>query len=90
MSDIDENVEKQRLIQEKLAQARALLVDVGRLANDGYFPDIQFMGLTYDPSFGWYTEGGELVEASEWNSSGCSIGLEDKLREWNSSGCVNF
>jgi hypothetical protein len=65
----------ERVVQEKLAAARKLLIEAGTLADEGSVEFVQFLGLTYERSFGWF-RGDELVAASEWNASECVIGSE--------------
>ena len=77
--------ETQRMIQEKLTAARKLLVEAGTLADEGDIEFVQFLGLTYERSFGWF-RGDELVAASEWNASECVIG---STRWQSSSWCLD-
>ena len=70
-------------IQEKLAQARQLLVEAGKLAEDQGITHLEFMGLVFESSYGWF-HGEELEEASDWNHSDCVIGSN-----WVRYGSVN-
>jgi hypothetical protein len=64
---------KQKEMQEKLTAARKLLVEAGSLAQE-IGVELEFMGLRYENSFGWFSYDGELQEPSEWNTSHCVIG----------------
>jgi hypothetical protein len=64
----------QVLIQHKLAEARRLLIDAGKLSCDNHVGELYFMGMVFDPGFGWFTPDGELQEESDWNDSACVIG----------------
>lgn len=73
----------ERAIQEKLAAARQLLIEVSTIAEDNLITDdIEFAGLKLERRFGWF-RGAELEIASEWNASHCVIG--SNLRDWQSS-----
>lgn len=65
--------EAQRKIQERLSAARSLLIEAGVLADESGVEFIDFMGLNYERSFGWFHRD-ELQEPSEWNASSCVIG----------------
>lgn len=84
--------ETERLIQEKLTEARALLVEVGQLVDHSLLESVDFMGLVYENRFGWF-HGEDLQEESEWNQSSCVIGSkmgEHGTMDWQSSassGC---
>lgn len=65
--------EAERRIQEKLAAARALLIEAGSIADEEGIEFIDFMGLNHERSFGWF-HGEDLREPSGWNSSACVIG----------------
>jgi hypothetical protein len=83
----DERELKIQLIQAKLAMAQELLKDATALANQAAV-NLDFMGMKYDSSFGWVSQGGELIEASEWNSSSCSIDIEKVHNPyWYQSSC---
>lgn len=60
-------------IQARLAEARRLLSEAGELADESG-EVLHFMGMVFEPSFGWFTPDGGLQEPSEWNASDCVIG----------------
>lgn len=64
----------EKVIQEKLAAAAKLLYEAGYLAEEQHQGELSFMGLVFEPGFGWFSQDGELQEASEWNASACVIG----------------
>lgn len=68
-----ENESKILRMQGLLAEARRLLGEAGDLA-DQTSETIHFMGLVFEPSFGWFSPDGGLQQASDWNSSDCVIG----------------
>lgn len=74
MSDPDKDRTAVQLqIQNQLAEARILLYKAGVSAEE-LGMELDFMGLVFEPSFGWFSPDGELQEESEWNSSACVIG----------------
>jgi len=82
--------EAEKAIQEKLSEARRLLNEAGEIADENFNQGIEFMGLTFEPHFGWFN-GSDLQEPSEWNVSECVIGSKMAMygsMEWNpSQGC---
>lgn len=79
----------ERAVQEKLAAARQLLIEVGTIAEDNLLPHgIEFAGLKLEQQFGWF-RGDELEIASEWNTSHCVIGSKlaegESRTDWQSS-----
>lgn len=88
-----------RRIQQKLADARRLLAEAGKIADEEGFHDLNFMGMVFERNVGWFTPDGTLQEASEWNHSECVIGspyaegygMRGWLTPgWNDSGCTGF
>lgn len=65
--------EAQKRIQSKLAQVQELLSEIGRIADEENVEYVEFLGLTYERSFGWFKDD-DLVSPSEWNPSDCVIG----------------
>lgn len=63
----------QKRIQDRLAQAQKLLAEAGLIADEEDIEYVDFMGLTYERTFGWF-HGEDLVSPSEWNASECVIG----------------
>lgn len=83
--------EAQKRIQDRLAQAQQLLTEAGRIADEEDIEYVEFLGLTYERTFGWF-HGRDLVSPSEWNASECVIGSEvsegrgpGTRRDWQSS-----
>jgi hypothetical protein len=66
-------VSKQLEIQQKLSAAQRLIYEAGQLADDEG-TEITFLGLVFEPNFGWFSPDGELQQESNWNSSACVIG----------------
>lgn len=67
--------EAQMLVQEKLATAKQLLGQAENLSREHRF-QISFLEMDFDAEFGWM-RGGVLISESEWNTSGCVIGMPE-------------
>lgn len=80
-------------IQEKLAQAGRLIYEAGNEAEE-LGMQIQFLGLVFEPNFGWFTPDGELQQESNWNDSACVIGSEFAegygMEGWKALGRPDF
>ena len=83
---MDEDRERtpEERVQTLLLAAKQLIIEAGKIADDEGLDGVTFMGLEFVPNFGWVDDHNGLQEPSQWNSSWCTIGLED--REWSSSG----
>lgn len=60
-------------IDEKLRIAQRALWEAGNEAEELGI-ELQFMGMVFEPKFGWFTPNGELQLESDWNDSACVIG----------------